>query len=397
MTIERFEDLECWKEARNLVNMVYEAINSNEKFRGDYQLRNQIADAAVSSMSNIAEGFSRRTLKFFLLFAFCFLLFAHSEAAQPSQKIKIALFPFENLTDDKTALEQIMPVLKGQLEAKGLEIVDENSLNKFLLKERIRSTGYISKDIAQKIGKELNVKAILVGSINSFYPQKNPQVGLLARLIDSTDGSILWANQASATGEDFTKILGLGTVTNMDRLISIVTDRLLTSFNITSPYKEKELTHRIAVMPFQNKSRHKDAGTIATYMFLVELFKNKGFEPLEYGEIRRLIVDLRVRNKGELDYNSIKALSENLGVEGILVGTVEFYSDGLDTSSPPEVAISARLINTRKNRIVWSDSVQLNGDEGIVVFDWGRIRSVDDVADRVVTKLIQRMATIKWQ
>jgi TolB-like protein len=79
------------------------------------------------------------------------------------------------------------------------------------------------------------------------------------------------------------------------------------------------------------------------------------------------------------------------------VGTVEFYSDGLDTSSPPEVAISARLINTRKNRIVWSDSVQLSGDEDIVVFDWGRIRSVDNVAYRIVTKLIQRMATTKWQ
>jgi len=421
MTIERFEDLEYWKEARNLVKMVYEAINSrransinpkssdnNSKRVTCLSLRAPKGCVAISlektrllrfTRNDISHSWIWVNVKFFILFILCSLFFVINVGypAQPSQKIRIALYPLENLTDDKTALEQILPVLKGQLEAKGLEIADENSLNKFLLKERIRSTGYISKDIAKKIGKELNVRAILVGSINSFYPQKNPQVGLLARLIDSTDGSILWANQAAATGEDFTKILGLGTVTTMDRLISIVLDRLLTSFNITPPHKEKELTHRIAVMPFQNKSRHKDAGTIATYMFLVELFKNKEFEPLEYGEIRRLIVDLRVRHRGELDYNSIKALSENLGVEGIVVGTVEFYSDGLDTSSPPEVAISARLINTRKNRIVWSDSVQLNGDEDIVVFDWGRIRSVDNVACRVVTKLIQRMATTKWQ
>ncbi len=62
-----------------------------------------------------------------------------------------------------------MPVLKSQLEKKGLEIVDDDSLNKFLLKERVRSTGYVSRDIAQKMGKELNVKAILVGSITSYY------------------------------------------------------------------------------------------------------------------------------------------------------------------------------------------------------------------------------------
>jgi len=369
--------LEYWKQARST--------------RNTKTLMNPI------NPKNSKNSINPRTLKFFLLFALCFLFFSHSEAAQLSQKIRIAVFPFENLTDDRTAPVQIMPVLKRQLEGKGLEIVDENSLNKLLLKERVRFTGYIPKDIARKIGKELNVKAILVGSINSFYPQKNPQVGLLARLIDSSDGAILWAHQASATGEDFTKILGLGTVRSMDRLISIVVDRLLASLSTTLPHKEKELTHRIAVMPLQNKSRNKDAGTIATYMFLVGLFKNKGFEPVEYGEIRTLVVDLRVRYKGELDYKNIKALSESLNVDGILVGTVELYADRLDTSTPPEVAISARLINARKNRIIWSDSVQLNGDEDIVAFDWGRIRSVDGVAYKVVTKLIQKLEKAKWQ
>jgi four helix bundle protein len=70
MKIERFEDLECWKEARILVNMVYEAINSNEKFKKDYRLRDQITDAAVSSMSNIAEGFSRRSNREFIQYLF---------------------------------------------------------------------------------------------------------------------------------------------------------------------------------------------------------------------------------------------------------------------------------------------------------------------------------------
>src|SRR3990170_7774272 len=245
-----------------------------------------------------------------LLLALCFSLFANVEAAQPSDKIRIALFPFENLTDDKNAPIEIMPMLKSRLEKKGLEIADEDSLNKFLLKERVRSTGYISRDIAQKIEKELHVKAILVGSITSYYPLKNPQVGMLARLIDSSSGVILWANQASATGDDFTKILGLGTVKTMDRLIPIVVDRLLTSFGTSPHHKEKELTHRIAVMPFQNKSKHNDAGIIITYMFLVELFKNTGYEPVEYGEIRRLTVDYRIRHRGELDYKNIEGLSE---------------------------------------------------------------------------------------
>jgi TolB-like protein len=333
----------------------------------------------------------------FLLFALSTLLFSNVEAAQPTDKLRIALFPFENLTDDNNALIEIMSVLKSQLEKKGLEIVDDDSLNKFLLKERVRSTGYVSREIAQKLERELNVKAILAGSITSYYPIKNPQVGILARLIDSSTGVILWADQASATGEDYTKILGLGTVKTMDRLIPIVVGRLLDSFSSETPLKAKELTHRIAVMPFQNKSKHKDAGMVVTYMFLVGLFKNAGYEPVEYGDIRRLVVDFRIRHRGELDYKNIGGMSEALGVDGIVVGTVEFFSDGLDTSLPPEVAISARLISAHKDRILWSDSVQLNGDEDIIALDWGRIRAVDSVAYKVVKELIQKMEKTKWQ
>jgi len=87
MTIERFEDLECWKEARILVNMVYDAINSSNKFRGDYQLRNQITDAAVSSMSNIAEGFSRHTNREFIQYLFI----SKSSATEVQSEAYVAL------------------------------------------------------------------------------------------------------------------------------------------------------------------------------------------------------------------------------------------------------------------------------------------------------------------
>jgi TolB-like protein len=319
------------------------------------------------------------------------------EPIQQSQKTKIAIFPFENLTDNIDALTEIMPVLKSHLEGKGVEIIDEDILNKFLLRERVRSTGYISKELAQKIGKELTVKAILVGSINSFRPGETPRVGLSARLISSSDGSIIWANHASATGDDFTKILGLGTVKTIDKLTLLIVDRLFASFSISPPQKEKEFTHRIVVMPFQNSSKYKDAGIIATNMFLLGLFQDKRFEPVEYGETRRLIVDLRIKQKGEIDYEVLEGLLKSLDIDGILVGTVELYSEGLETSSPPEVAINARLIDVRKNKILWYDGYQLNGDEKVIVFDWGRIRSVDNVAYKVVQKLIEKMGTVKWQ
>ena len=56
--VTRFEDLIAWQKARELVRNVYR-ITNHPPFQRDFGLRNQIQRAAVSIMSNIAEGFER--------------------------------------------------------------------------------------------------------------------------------------------------------------------------------------------------------------------------------------------------------------------------------------------------------------------------------------------------
>lgn len=70
MKVERFEDLEVWKESRVLVSMVYAAVKEKGALRRDYRFRDQITAAAISVMSNIAEGFCRRTNREFVQFLF---------------------------------------------------------------------------------------------------------------------------------------------------------------------------------------------------------------------------------------------------------------------------------------------------------------------------------------
>lgn len=87
MKIERFEDIKAWQEARVLVKMIYNATRSDRDFTGDYRFREQIQGASVSIMSNIAEGFSRRTTKEFVQFLFI----AKGSAAEVQSQLYVAL------------------------------------------------------------------------------------------------------------------------------------------------------------------------------------------------------------------------------------------------------------------------------------------------------------------
>jgi len=86
MKLTRFEDLECWQEARKLVNMVYGAIKSNPSFQNDYRLKDQSIGAAVSVTGNIPEGFVRRSNREFMQFLFISL----SSAAELQSHMYVA-------------------------------------------------------------------------------------------------------------------------------------------------------------------------------------------------------------------------------------------------------------------------------------------------------------------
>ena len=66
-TIQRFEDLDCWKSAQELVLIVYR-ICSKEELKREYSLCDQIKRASVSVSNNIVEGFERISNKEFKRF-----------------------------------------------------------------------------------------------------------------------------------------------------------------------------------------------------------------------------------------------------------------------------------------------------------------------------------------
>lgn len=88
MKVTRFEDLECWKTARELTKMFF-SISSTGKLASDWDTRSQFRRAAVSTMNNIAEGFARFHQKDFIRF----LEISQSSAAE----VKSMLYLLEDI------------------------------------------------------------------------------------------------------------------------------------------------------------------------------------------------------------------------------------------------------------------------------------------------------------
>lgn len=57
-TINRFEDLEIWQEARRLTKEIH-IISIETELKNDYRFKDQIKASSGSVMDNIAEGFER--------------------------------------------------------------------------------------------------------------------------------------------------------------------------------------------------------------------------------------------------------------------------------------------------------------------------------------------------
>jgi four helix bundle protein len=94
-TAKRFEDLDVWQSAKELTNLVYR-LSSSGTFARDFGLRDQMRRAAVSIMSNIAEGFESLTQAMFIQY----LARAKGSAGELRAQLYIALEQ-EYMTNDE--------------------------------------------------------------------------------------------------------------------------------------------------------------------------------------------------------------------------------------------------------------------------------------------------------
>jgi hypothetical protein len=110
----------------------------------------------------------------------------------------------------------------------------------------------------------------------------------------------------------------------------------------------------------------------------------RGVEILPRRDLDILLAKHRIRFTGGVDRKMAKVLREELGVEAVLVPTLETYA----ADAPPKVALAVRAATTGERPLVaWADAVARSGDDSPGLLARGIVTSVGELERAVIARV----------
>lgn len=111
---------------------------------------------------------------------------------------------------------------------------------------------------------------------------------------------------------------------------------------------------KIAVLPFETLTSDEFAGEKIRQSVITELL-SRGIDVIEPGEVTRTLVELKIRSLGSIKTTDIQNIAKTLGVEALMMGSVEAYgiSRGISVTYP-EVTIHLKLVEASSGNTIWS-------------------------------------------
>jgi TolB-like protein len=111
---------------------------------------------------------------------------------------------------------------------------------------------------------------------------------------------------------------------------------------------------RVAVLPLENFTADTYAGEKIRRLVISELL-SRGIDVIEPGEVTRLLKESDVRSLGSIKVSDIQNTGKTLGVEAVMLGSVEAFGMGRGISvTYPEVSIHLMLLEASSGNILWS-------------------------------------------
>jgi TolB-like protein len=308
------------------------------------------------------------------------------------------------------------------MKRKGLNVLGDDVLEKFLEKHRIRYTGGLNRDLGKALREETGTNAVLFASLESFDESYPPKAALAARLVVTHgNADILWMEGVGMAGNDAPGFLLLGLINDpvviwenaKGRVLDSLTEYLSgetprdarrvgkkflpKSFHGVPPkIPPGKETVSVAVLPFRNDSTRRNAGEILALHFTREFSKTGDLKLVDSGEVRQVLLQSRTIMEGGLSLPQADILHAALEVDLVVTGIVTEYQDSIGGEGNPKVEFSARVFDMKTRQIVWSSSSFNRGDDGVFFFNLGKVNTAHEMASGMVRSVVEKMhATIE--
>lgn len=130
---------------------------------------------------------------------------------------KVAILPFENLTDDKFAGDKVRDVVATEVLSRGFfDVVEQGEVSRVIREVAKGSATALDKETTKRVGVRLEVQAMILGSVQEYgiprgRGRPQPQVAVSMRMIDVRSSKILWqASFDEKGGGTLHRLFGIG-------------------------------------------------------------------------------------------------------------------------------------------------------------------------------------------
>ena len=148
----------------------------------------------------------------------------------------------------------------------------------------------------------------------------------------------------------------------------------------------------VAVLPFNNLSNDRYAGEKIRSAMTVDLLSRHVFDVTEQGEVSKVMSQvLRATGAQEgmvmdLDRETLKLLGDRLGVQAVILGSVEAYSESRGGAGGL-VTISARMLDTSSGVVLWQVRTSASGTSL-----WRKVVGIESKNTSTLTGMVAREA-----
>jgi TolB-like protein len=122
---------------------------------------------------------------------------------------------------------------------------------------------------------------------------------------------------------------------------------------------------KVAVLPLENLTADQQAGERVRRVVLAEILAARVVDAVELGQVNLSLNQLNIQSITALSADTLKTLGTRLGVQLLIVGSVDFYDRvNVGGATFPEVTVSLRAVDAETGTIVWS-SIATGGGAGV--------------------------------